>query len=169
MIISRRSFFHSTCRLLNPSFPPFSAVPISLSEQTAKIEKLMREVVIPADLTYPAAHTKPFRRSIAMEIWMQDARHRASKIKPFSYDFLSDKKELIENISRLQQQGFISLSQDLLIVAEGCDNGHYLPFLCAALTRDGIRRNIRLFLTNGSPEIIQRAAQVGYRALRAIG
>ncbi|MBF8263530.1 MAG: hypothetical protein HW387_1195 [Parachlamydiales bacterium] len=79
----------------------------------------------------------------------------------------SDKVALIETLLKLREAGNVSFSEDIVVVAEGCDDGNYLPLIITALTLDGTPREIRLFLTNGNDAMIQTAAKVGYRALHA--
>jgi hypothetical protein len=100
---------------------------------------------------------------MSMLVWAYHGNAIADTKQSSNETVLADKRVLIEEFAALQEQGKISLSGDIVLVAEGCDTGDYLPLVCAAFTRDGKNRVIRPFLINGSEDMVNKACKVAYR------
>lgn len=113
------------------------------------------------------AHTEDFTPSVGMFVWAY--KGNTEDAQSVNTEVLTDKKVLIEGLSELYAKGKISLSEDITLIAEGCDSGDYLPLLFAALTRDGKQRVIRPFLINGSDAMVDKACRIAYTLLHTQG
>ncbi|MBF8263813.1 MAG: hypothetical protein HW387_1478 [Parachlamydiales bacterium] len=138
-----------------------TSVLIPLLTQLENILNATKNIEAPLNWKPERAHFKHFTPSVSMLIWA-NVGNNIAKITSRQDCILSDKKKLIEKFSVLHEKGIISLSNDISLVAEGCDNGNYLPLLSAALTRDGKNRVIRPFLINGSDVMINKACRAAY-------
>jgi hypothetical protein len=134
-----------------------------LHKQLEKIQAAAKSVHVPSDWQPKPAHLKVFTPSVSMLVWAHSGNTVRNAPQFSNKTILDDKKVLIEEFAVLQERGDISLSDDIVLVAEGCDTGDYLPLMCAALTRDGKNRVIRHFLINGSQSMINKACKVSYR------
>ncbi|MBF8264130.1 MAG: hypothetical protein HW387_1795 [Parachlamydiales bacterium] len=168
MMIIRRTFLHGALRLMSQGTDHFPSTGSLLLPQAKRIESLMKDAPLPLDWKYMPAHIGTHFPSVSMTIWKLDGESRLLH-PPKDSEVFSDKEALIEKLPKMQEAEAVSLSDDIVVVAEGCDDGNYLPLIVTALTLDSTPRTIRLFLTNGSAGMVQKAAEVGYRALHATG
>lgn len=129
-----------------------------LDKQRLKLETAARGILITPDWKQREAHLEEVSPSFGMLMWANSGK----KQQHFSRKILADKQDLIREIPKLQEKGEIVLSEDITVVAEGCDDGTFISLLLAALTHDGKPRMIRSFLTNGSIEMVNKTCKLTY-------
>lgn len=142
----------------------------TVRSRSKEIESAMEHIQLPTNWQCMPAHHGTYTPSISMLTWaVPNKRHTRHPPTGSIDSVFDDKMALIEQLAELQKTGAFSVSDDKLIVAEGCDNGNYLPSAIAVLVPKGRSGSTRLFLTNGNSAMVKQATEVGYRALRALG
>ena len=94
----------------------------SLSEQLVKITSAASQVNIPRDWNYKVAHHGNYTPSVGMLVWRLTGNRKIAD-KHDRHDLLSDKKILIEELSVLHENGDVSFSDDVCLIARGVTQG----------------------------------------------